>query len=237
MASKRAKQQKPKKPAKPKRKLSGPQRDADGLVPMQRLFCKEFMVDLNAAQAAIRAGYSPKTAKEMGYENLTKPHIMAVIDRAMAEHAGITRTRLIQELGAMAFSDIRKVVHWDQETELAGGEFGDDLDDNPDVVKVIKSRVTVLPGATMDPMVAATVAEISQGEKGQLKVKMHDKVAAIDKLARAMGLYQDKIDVTSGGEPIVPVLNYTGAPPKILARKLGHAPPSEAVGGDGDEGE
>lgn len=237
MASKR----KPKKRAKPKapakRKVTGPQHDADGLLPMQRAFCREFMVDLNATQAAIRAGYSPKSAGSIGCENLTKPNIMMVIDRGMAEHAGITRTRLIQELGAMAFSDIRKVVHWDQETELAGGEFGDDLDDNPDVVKVIKSRVTVLPGATMDAMVAATVAEISQGERGQLKVKMHDKVAAIDKLARAMGLYQDKLDVTSAGQPIVPVLNYTGAPPKILARKLGHAPASEAVGGDGDEGE
>lgn len=41
----------------------------------QELFCQEYLIDLNATQAAIRAGYSVKTAKETGYENLTKPHI------------------------------------------------------------------------------------------------------------------------------------------------------------------
>ena len=39
------------------------------------MFCREYLVDLNATQAAIRAGYSAKTAKETGHENLTKPHI------------------------------------------------------------------------------------------------------------------------------------------------------------------
>ncbi len=47
------------------------------LTPKQEKFCNEYLVDLNATQAAIRAGYSKKTAKEGGYENLTKPHIKA----------------------------------------------------------------------------------------------------------------------------------------------------------------
>ena len=45
------------------------------------------MVDLNATQAAIRAGYSEKTAKEIGHENLTKPHIAAAIEQRMGELA------------------------------------------------------------------------------------------------------------------------------------------------------
>ena len=48
----------------------------------QQLFVEEYLVDLNATQAAIRAGYSKKTAKEMGYENLTKPHIADAIVKA-----------------------------------------------------------------------------------------------------------------------------------------------------------
>ena len=45
----------------------------------QQRFCEEYLIDLNATQAAIRAGYSERTAKETGYENLTKPHIAEVI--------------------------------------------------------------------------------------------------------------------------------------------------------------
>ena len=55
------------------------------LTPKQQLFVSEYLLDLNATQAAIRAGYSRKTAKEVGYENLTKPHIAAAIDKAKAE--------------------------------------------------------------------------------------------------------------------------------------------------------
>lgn len=55
------------------------------LTPKQQLFCDEYLIDLNAAQAAIRAGYSEKTAKEIGCENLTKPHIRDYIDARMSE--------------------------------------------------------------------------------------------------------------------------------------------------------
>lgn len=53
---------------------------------------EEYLVDLNATQAAIRAGYSEKTAKEIGCENLTKPHIAAAVEagkKALADEAGI----------------------------------------------------------------------------------------------------------------------------------------------------
>jgi phage terminase small subunit len=49
------------------------------LTEKQKRFCEEYIIDLNATQAAIRAGYSEKTAKEIGYEHLTKPHIQEYI--------------------------------------------------------------------------------------------------------------------------------------------------------------
>lgn len=54
------------------------------LTPKQSLFVKEYLVDLNATQAAIRAGYSEKTAQAIGAENLTKPLIADAIQEAMA---------------------------------------------------------------------------------------------------------------------------------------------------------
>ena len=57
------------------------------LTPKQSRFVEEFMVDLNATQAAIRAGYSEKTARVIGPENLSKPACREAIERALAERA------------------------------------------------------------------------------------------------------------------------------------------------------
>ena len=51
----------------------------------QQRFCDEYLIDLNATQAAIRAGYSQKTARQIGQENLTKPAIAEYIEKRMAE--------------------------------------------------------------------------------------------------------------------------------------------------------
>jgi len=57
------------------------------LTPKQEAFCREYLIDLNATQAAIRAGYSAKTAKAVGHENLTKPDIASAIADAQAIRA------------------------------------------------------------------------------------------------------------------------------------------------------
>jgi len=65
------------------------------LTPKQELFCTEYMIDLNATQAAIRAGYSKHTAQAIGAENLTKPLIAAEISRLFTERT--TKTKIDAE--------------------------------------------------------------------------------------------------------------------------------------------
>ncbi len=75
----------------------------------QDLFCREFIIDLNATQAAIRAGYSKKTAKEIGSENLTKPNIQDCISelrKKTLEQLDISHQRIVEEYAKIAFSDI-----------------------------------------------------------------------------------------------------------------------------------
>lgn len=62
------------------------------LTPKQQRFVEEYLVDLNATQAAIRAGYSAKTAKAIGHENLTKPDVSAALDVALKARS--TRTKI-----------------------------------------------------------------------------------------------------------------------------------------------
>ena len=57
------------------------------LTAKQEFFCKEYLVDLNATQAAIRAGYSEKTAKDMACQNLAKPYLADYIAELMAERS------------------------------------------------------------------------------------------------------------------------------------------------------
>lgn len=79
------------------------------LTPKERLFVAEYLVDTNATQAAIRAGYSEKTAAAIGYENLRKPHIRKLIDAAMAERVariGWDADRVLERLGDEVTADL-----------------------------------------------------------------------------------------------------------------------------------
>ena len=83
------------------------------LTPKQQRFIDEYLVDLNASQAAIRAGYSARRADAIGYENLRKPEIAAAIRDAQAarsERTGITADRALQEVWAIATADASELV-------------------------------------------------------------------------------------------------------------------------------
>lgn len=74
----------------------------------QKRFVQEYMVDLNATQAAIRAGYSKKTAGSIGQENLKKPAIrseLQVLIQKMGEKAEITQEMVVSELRKIAFAE------------------------------------------------------------------------------------------------------------------------------------
>ncbi len=81
------------------------------LTPKQELFITEYMKDLNATQAAIRAGYSEKTAKDIGCENLAKPNLKKEIDRRLEERAknnGITAEFVLNGIKGIAVSGERE---------------------------------------------------------------------------------------------------------------------------------
>lgn len=78
------------------------------LTEKQKRFVEEYIIDLNGAQAAIRAGYSPKTACCIASENLAKPAIQAALQQAIQERSKrteVTADRVLEELAAVAFAD------------------------------------------------------------------------------------------------------------------------------------
>lgn len=86
------------------------------MTPKQRRFCEEYLVDLNATQAAIRAGFRERTAYSIAQENLKKPEIASEIQRLMKERqerTQITQDRVLLELARIAFFDFRKLYRED----------------------------------------------------------------------------------------------------------------------------
>jgi len=148
------------------------------LTAKQAKFIDEFMVDLNATQAAIRAGYSPKTAKEIASENLSKPNIAAAIQAKQAElrkKLDISQERVLQEIARCAFLDPADLydaagsllplseMSEDTRRAIAGLESADLLDGQGDE----RTRVGMLK-----------------------KIKLTDKLAALEKLCKHLGLFE-----------------------------------------------
>lgn len=145
----------------------------------QRRFCDEYLIDLNATQAAIRAGYSPKSARDIGSENLTKPHIRACIEKAMAEQSkrtGVNADRVVRELARIAFVNPTDVVNTD--------------------------KATVLPGAAKDDTAAIASVKVKTSNSGtgksvEREIRFHDKNKALELLGRHLGMFNDKLNVNA----------------------------------------
>ena len=81
----------------------------------QRRFAAEYVADCNATQAAIRAGYSKKTANEQGCRLLANVNIQAEIEKRLQKplkKLEVTQERIVAELARIAFSDIKDVAKW-----------------------------------------------------------------------------------------------------------------------------
>ncbi len=143
----------------------------------QKRFIEEYLIDLNATQAAIRAGYSPATAKDIGCENLAKPNIRAHIDRAMAERSkrtGVNADRVVQELAKIAFVNATEVI-------------------DPKTATV---REDALPE---DTAAIQSVKVKTFGEDGlEREIKMADKLKALEMLGRHLGMFKDKLELSGG---------------------------------------
>jgi phage terminase small subunit len=172
----------------------------DDLTPKQVRFIQEYLVDLNATQAALRAGYSADTAFQIGAENLKKPKIADALERAMDERAartGINADRVLRELAKIGFSDLRKAVKWRGDlTNTADYEGGGDTL----VVKTMtNNRVELVDSDALDDDTAAAISSISQNQAGGVTIKMHDKRAALVDIGKHLGLFRERMELSGVG--------------------------------------
>ncbi len=156
------------------------------LTAKQQRFVDEYLIDLNATQAAIRAGYSAKTADQQASRLLTNVKVREYLAQRQTDRAQrteITQDMVLKELAKIGFSDIRKVVRWGEtQVRMVDGE-GDEPED-----MVPYHGLALIDSAEVDDATAAAIAEVSQSRDG-LKVKLHDKKGALVDIGRHLGMF------------------------------------------------
>lgn len=156
------------------------------LSPRQKRFVEEYLVDLNATRAAIRAGYSRNSASEQACEILANPKIAEAIAKAreeLSQRVEITQDMVMREFARIGFSDIRRLM--------------DDGNLRP------LSDLTIEEAACISSVevVTKTLPSSGRDEAPEVeyihKVRMYDKVAALTQMGRRLGMFVDKSEVST----------------------------------------
>ena len=163
------------------------------MTPKQERFVKEYMIDLNTTQAAIRAGYSEKTAEQQGYQLLQNTSVSAAVAKAMKKRGDkleITADRVLKELALIGFANMEDFIRITDE----GDAF------------------VCLSGLTREQ--AAAISEITvedymdgRGDDARdvrrTKFKLSDKRAALVDIGKHLGMFVSKHEHTGAdGGPI-----------------------------------
>lgn len=161
------------------------------LTEKQKRFIQEYLIDLNATQAAIRSGYSQKTARSAGQRLLTNVDIQAEIEQSIKNVNKNVESKaedVIRGLMRIAYSDIRKIATW---TEDGIPQFMPSSDIDEDTAMSIKS-------------ITFTERHFGEGKvERKLKIEQCDKKGALDSLAKYHGLFIQKHEITGkDGGPI-----------------------------------
>lgn len=163
------------------------------LTPKQEKFVEEYLVDLNATAAARRAGYSEKNADKIGPRLVGESRIRDAIARRREELAKntVTPEQIIAEYQKIAFSDIKDFLRFGTEKVQVGVE--PDEEGIPRPVYEYRQVVDVRPSDEVD---GTLINEVSISDKGTFKFKLHDKLNALEKIAKHLGMFVDKVEHT-----------------------------------------
>ena len=168
---------------------------SDKLNDKQRMFCREFLVDLNATQAAIRAGYSPNSAKEQACDLLTKLNVLSYTQRLYAERAerlNVSADRVLRELSVIAFMDIKDMVAIDEVTGCVRVKGFDEMPKGASrAIKKIKERRVIKSTKDDDVILEAT-----------LEIELHDKVKCLELTGKHVGMWSDRGEAPEDSVPL-----------------------------------
>lgn len=152
---------------------------AKKLNPKQQRFCEEYIIDLNATQAALRAGYCANSVNKVGPANLVKVGIYNEIIRLKAERTGrtqITADNVVIELAKVAFSNLEDYMTVDENGEMHLKDF--ETIDRERLAAIESIKVNMTKNKDGDREYVTT------------QFKLHSKLNALEQLGKHLGVYQ-----------------------------------------------
>ena len=167
------------------------------LTAKQEKFVEEYLVDLNATAAARRAGYSEKTADRIAYVLLRNAEIQDAIQARRQELAKntITPEQVIAEYEKIARADIKDFLSFETKKVLAGYD-----KETGEPIYEYRQVVEMKPSSEVD---GTLINEVSLSDRGTLRVKLYDKLAALEKIGKHLGMWVDKQEISGpGGGPV-----------------------------------
>jgi phage terminase small subunit len=161
------------------------------LSPKQQRFVSEYLIDMNAKQAAIRAGYSAKTAEVQGSRLLRNVQVKGAIDsgnEVALGNLGVTAERVLRELALMGFSNMMDFV-----TPRKDGSIVTDFS------KMTRDQAAAIQEVTVDEYMDR-VGEDGDGKPEyervkKTKFKLADKRGSLELLGKRLKLFTDKVEV------------------------------------------
>lgn len=151
----------------------------------QKMFVAEYLVDLNATRAAIRAGYSPNGADRTGFRNLQKPQIRAAI--AEAQTPRLTKLDMDAEEVLIELARIARANLLDY---MRINEAGEPI---VDFSRLDRDKAAALSEVVVEEFPSARGA--GKREVRRIKFRLHDKLSALDKLAKHFGLMRERVSL------------------------------------------
>lgn len=156
-------------------------KNPDGLTPLQHQFVREYLVDLNAAQAAIRAGYSAKTASRIGPNLLGKPNVAAAIQiekDKRSKRTEITADMVLKELAKIGFCNLDDFL-----------EISDTGTPLIDFSRADRDKMAALSEVTQDTYFEGGGEEAKEVKK--TKIKLQDKVKSLQLIGNHLGMFRE----------------------------------------------
>lgn len=169
----------------------------------QQRFVDEYLIDRNATQAAIRAGYSAKTAYAIGEENLRKPEVRKAIEAGeadLSERTKITQEMVMNELAKIGFSNMLDYV-----TPTETGDLFTDFS------KLTRDQAAAISEVTVEEYVEGKGEDARDVKR--VKFKLSDKRSALVDMGKHLGMFKDRIEL--GNDPDNPLTD-----PKAASKKL-----------------
>lgn len=154
----------------------------------QKMFCQEYIIDFNATQAAIRAGYSKKSARLIGHENITKLYIQAEINKQIdkrIERVEVRQDRIIYELAKIAFADIGNFV---------------DIDGD---------KIKIRDLTDLDTSVLSEASETITTAGHKLKIKLYDKIKPLEMLGKHLKMFTDNLNIEGNVRNVLKIKDWS----------------------------